>query len=76
MSERPDVPHYIGAGVECIDALYASLGQSGFLDHCRATAIGYLWRCRSKGNLRGDLEKARDYIEFALEREEPDDAEE
>ena len=68
MPERPDVPHYVGIGVEHIDAIYATLGQSSFIDYCRATAIGYLWRCRDKGNVKGDLEKARNYINFALER--------
>ena len=66
--ERPPSPHYTQGDIECIDALYSSLGPIGFTIYCCGTAIAYLWRCRDKGNMRRDLEKARDYINFALEK--------
>ena len=66
---RPDAPHYTHSGsVECIDAIYHALGHSAFIDYCRGAAMKYLWRCRHNGNVKRDLEKARDMIVFALER--------
>jgi len=65
---RPEAPHYTHGDIECIDALYAALGHSAFIDYCRGAAMKYLWRCRWKGDAKRDLEKARDFINFALER--------
>lgn len=60
--------HYTSGGIECIDAIKAAIGES-FIDHCRASAIAYLWRYGKKGGKkcrRADLEKARNYIDFAI----------
>lgn len=59
-------PHYTKGGIECIDALESMLGTESFIDHCRATAVKYLWRAPHKGRLEEDLEKAEWYIRRAL----------
>ena len=56
--------HYNQGGVECIDALDAC----GFgLDFCVGSALKYLWRFKEKGNPIQDLEKARWYIDHAVQ---------
>ena len=65
--KRPEVPHYTQGEIEYIDAVRAMLGDETFVDHCRATAMKYLWRARVKDDVEGNLGKARDYLNFALE---------
>lgn len=38
--------HYTSGGVECIDAIRASLGDKEFADYCKGNIIKYLWRCQ------------------------------
>lgn len=74
---HPD--HYQGK-VECIDAIEAALGIDGFIDHCRGTAMKYIYRAGRKNNskrskkksLKGkdttvqDLEKAVWYLQRSI----------
>lgn len=60
-------PHYTAGRVECIDAIRAALGEVGFLDYCRGTAIKYLWRAPLKFNTVEDLKKAQWYLTKAIE---------
>jgi hypothetical protein len=74
---HPD--HYQGK-VECIDAIEAALGIDGFIDHCRGTAMKYIYRAGRKNNskrskkkyLKGkdttvqDLEKGVWYLQRAI----------
>lgn len=56
--------HYNQGGVECIDAL----DSCGFgLDFCVGNAIKYLWRFKEKAKPVEDLEKARWYLDHAIE---------
>ena len=57
-------PHYTGhpSGVECIDV-------AEHFDFCLGNALKYIWRCDHKGKKLEDLEKAKFYIERAIERE-------
>lgn len=57
---------YYGRGeVECIDAIRSALTTEEFRGFCKGNVIKYAWRERFKGG-NGDLEKARDYIGYAV----------
>lgn len=62
-------PHYQSdTGVECIEAIRSALGSDGFVDHCRATAIKYIWRTGKKDPEKEaqDLRKAVWYLQRAI----------
>ena len=59
--------HYTAGDVECIDAIRAALGD-GFADYCLGNVLKYVWRHRMKGGAE-DLEKARVYLDWAIEAE-------
>lgn len=61
--------HYTKGGVECIDAIRASMGKDGFAAYCKGNALKYLWRYKDKGGLQ-DLEKARVYLGWLIETEQ------
>lgn len=54
-------PHYRHGGIECIDAIRAQLGASGFKAYCHGAIAKYLWRWEFKGGLE-DLHKAQWYL--------------
>ena len=58
--------HYTQGGIECIEAIKASLGMDGFCDYCKGNVQKYLWRWRDKGGVE-DLEKAQVYLGWLLE---------
>ena len=68
-TEEPDMvnhpPHYQADGIECIDAIRASLGLDGFVAYCRGNAIKYSWRAGKKGETAQDLRKAAWYLNRA-----------
>lgn len=49
-------------GIECIDAIEASMSAEEFLGYLKGNALKYLWRYRYKGNPKQDLEKAQWYL--------------
>ena len=61
-------PHYNlnEYGIECIDAIRASLGPKGFAAYCKGNVIKYLWRYENKNGLQ-DLEKAQWYLNKLVE---------
>lgn len=61
--------HYTAGGIECIDAIRASLGNAEFADYCKGNVIKYVWRYRHKGGVE-DLRKARVYLDWMIEAEE------
>ena len=52
--------HYNQAGIECIDAIKASLGD-GYQDYCKGNVMKYLWRYKYKNGTE-DLRKAQWYL--------------
>lgn len=70
MSEEDVVypSHYTQGSIECIDAIYSALGHEGFRAYCKGNVLKYIWREQFKNGTE-DLAKARQYIEFILERE-------
>lgn len=70
--------HYTSGGIECIEAIKASMGTDSFQDYCKGNIIKYIWRWRSKGGVE-DLKKARVYLDWLIqsaENEEMEDDEE
>ena len=61
--------HYTSGGIECIDAIRASLGDKEFADYCKGNIIKYLWRYRHKNGVE-DLRKAQVYLNWMIEAEE------
>ena len=60
--------HYNNGSIECIDALAAATnGLLGIEAFCTANAIKYLWRWKYKNGTE-DLEKARWYIDYLINR--------
>lgn len=58
--------HYTQGGIECIEAIRASMTQEGFQDYCKGNVLKYVWRWRDKGGVE-DLEKAKVYLEWMIE---------
>lgn len=58
--------HYVKGGIECIQAIKASLSLEGFLGYCKGNVIKYLWRYEDKGH-EEDLKKAEQYIRFMID---------
>lgn len=65
--------HYNKGGIECIDAIKASMDPADFLGFCKGNVIKYLWRYQYKGGL-SDLKKAQTYLNWMLETIEKFDA--
>lgn len=55
------------SGIECIDAIRASLGLDGFVAYCRGNAIKYSWRSGKKSEHAEDLRKAAWYLDRAAQ---------
>lgn len=49
-------------GIECIQAIEASMSREEFLGYLKGNALKYLWRWRYKNHPEQDLAKATDYI--------------
>lgn len=67
--------HYNESGIECIEAIRATLGAEGFEAYCKGNCMKYLWRYQYKNGLE-DLKKAQVYLNWmieSLEKREEDD---
>ena len=58
--------HYTQGGIECIEAIKASMCPAGFTDYCKGNVIKYLFRWEHKGGLQ-DLQKAQVYLDWMIE---------
>lgn len=58
--------HYNQDGIECIEAIRASLGPDGFQAYCKGNCMKYLWRYEYKNGLE-DLKKAQVYLNWMVE---------
>lgn len=67
--------HYAkdGAGVECIQAIKASMTPEAYRGYLKGNTIKYLWRYESKGKPVQDLEKAAVYLGWLLDEVKADD---
>ena len=58
--------HYTDTSLECIEAMILVFGKKAVIDFCSCNAWKYVWRWKSK-NGKEDLEKAKWYINKAIE---------
>lgn len=69
MSDNVNHPdHYNAGGIECIDALEASMSKIRFCGFLKGNIEKYLWRYENKNGLE-DLMKARFYLDKLIEVE-------
>lgn len=52
-------------GIECIDAIRASMSEDDFAAYCKGNILKYVWRYKLKNGIQ-DLEKARVYLGWLL----------
>ncbi len=67
-------PHYRKGSIECIDAIKAQLGFTGFMAYCHGAIAKYVWRWQHKGGTE-DLRKARWYLDELIKLSQELDAE-
>jgi hypothetical protein len=53
--------HYASGGIECIEAIEASMGEEAFLGYLKGNCIKYLWRYEQKGGSES-LRKCQWYL--------------
>ena len=58
--------HYTGAGVECIEAIKASMTPDALAGYLKGNVQKYLWRYEKKVNPVEDLKKARWYLDYLI----------
>lgn len=63
-------PHYNQGGVECIEAIKASMSAEEFQGYLKGNAMKYLWRYRHKNGVQ-DLQKANWYNNRLIQELEP-----
>ena len=61
--------HYASGGIECIDAIKASMSHEAFLGYLKGNAQKYMWRYEKKVNPSEDLKKARWYLDKLIEEQ-------
>lgn len=66
-------PHYTQGGIECIEAIEASMSPEEFAGYLKGNVMKYLWRYRNKGRGTEDLSKAQWYLNKLTEKVEKED---
>jgi len=59
--------HYASGGIECIDAIKASMSHEAFLGYLKGNVQKYMWRYEKKVNPSEDLKKARWHLDKLIE---------
>ncbi len=59
-------PHYNMGGIECIDAIEASMTPEAFKGYLKGNIQKYIWRYEAKKGVE-DLEKAQWYLNKLIE---------
>ncbi|UNH39957.1 DUF3310 domain-containing protein [Moellerella wisconsensis] len=62
--------HYASGGIECIEAIKASMTREAFLGYLKGNIQKYVWRYEKKINPVEDLKKARWYMNRLVEEVE------
>lgn len=60
--------HYTKGGVECIDAIRASMTKEAFAGYCKGNVMKYIFRYEDKGGVE-DLKKAQVYLGWLIDAE-------
>lgn len=58
--------HYTSGGIECIQAIKASMSAEEYRGYLKGNVMKYIWRYESKGKPAEDLKKARTYLEWLI----------
>ena len=58
--------HYTTGGIECIQAIKASMSPEEYQGYLKGNALKYLWRFRHKNGVE-DLRKMQVYINWLIE---------
>lgn len=61
--------HYCKGGVECIDAIRASMTTEAFAGYCKGNVMKYIFRYEDKNGVE-DLKKAAVYLNWMIDAEE------
>lgn len=59
--------HYNAGGIECIDAIAASMTPVEYAGFLKGQILKYVWRYRLKGKPVEDLKKARYYLDRLIQ---------
>lgn len=59
--------HYTSGGIECLDALEASMTPIEYAGFLKGQVFKYIWRYRLKGKPVQDLKKARFYLDRLIQ---------
>ena len=59
--------HYRQGGIECIDAIKASMTDEAFIGYCKGNTQKYLWRLGLKDSALQDAKKAQWYLNKLIE---------
>lgn len=59
--------HYTQGGIECIEAIEASMSSEEFKGYLKGNALKYIWRYKHKNNPVEDLKKANWYLKKLIE---------
>lgn len=59
--------HYTSGGIECIDAIAASMTPIEYAGFLKGQVLKYVWRYRLKGNPVQDLKKACFYMDRLIQ---------
>lgn len=62
--------HYTAGGIECIDAIKASMSTEAFLGFLKGNVQKYMWRYEKKLAPVEDLKKAQRYLSKLIEEQE------
>ena len=60
--------HYNAKGVECIDAIEASMSSKEFRGYLKGAMLKYIWRYTYKDRALEDLLKARWYLDRLIQK--------
>lgn len=66
--------HYTSGGIECIDAIAASMTPIEYAGFLKGQVLKYVWRYRLKGKPHEDLKKARFYLDRLIQIIEKEEA--
>lgn len=59
--------HYTAGGIECLDAIAASMTPTEYAGFLKGQVLKYVWRYRLKGKPAEDLKKARFYLDRLIQ---------
>jgi len=69
MKENVNQPSHYQGGIECIEAIKASMSKEQFKGYLKGNVMKYLWRYDRKNGLE-DLQKAEVYLGWLIKEEQ------